>query len=542
MIGALMGVTDLNKPNFLDKITDNHYGKTGDYRLVAPQHKVIITGTDKSLILQPTPAPGINPMMDQYAQGFEGSGVLVDTRGIKVLASAKQIPLAGWFLAVRMPIAEAFAPIDHMLQRILLITFFMTLLAGGLTWWMLRRQLAPMLAAVKILDTRSDTNLPSQPLPVTRQDEVGELIGGFNRLLGTLGQREEALRENQKRLADIIEFLPDPTLAIDKEGRVIIWNKAIVKMTGIPASEMIGKGAHTCAIPFYGEARPQLMDLILEDNKELAAQYPLIIREGDTLITEVFCNALYSNKGAWIYAKASPLYSQAGNIIGVIESMRDVTERKQAEETLRESDEKFRTVADHIHDWEYWMAGDGSLVYVSPSCERITGYKAEEFHQDPGLISRIIHPDDHENFMQHIKDVAQGMANRECHTRNFRILTQNGEERWIAHVCQEVFSREGKSMGRRVSNRDITERKQAEEEKLKLEGQLQQAQKMEAIGQLAGGVAHDFNNMLGVIIGQAELALDDVAPGQPLFNNLKEIRKAATRSADITRQLLALAR
>ncbi len=153
---------------------------------------------------------------------------------------------------------------------------------------------------------------------------------------------EIELFENRRRLADIIEFLPDATLAIDKEKRIIIWNREIEKMTGVSAAEMIGKGDYAYTIPFYGEARPQLMDLIFMDNKDIMARYPYLIREGDSLVAEVFCNALYNNKGAWVFLKASPLHDQSGNIIGAIESIRDITERKRAEEALRESEEKLQ--------------------------------------------------------------------------------------------------------------------------------------------------------------------------------------------------------
>ena len=147
---------------------------------------------------------------------------------------------------------------------------------------------------------------------------------------------EEALQENRSRLADIVTFLPDATLAIDKDKRIIIWNKAIEEMTGVPAAEMIGKGDYAYAIPFYGEARPQLMDLVFLDHKEIEARYPTITREGNSLTAEAFCNALYSNKGAWVFAKASPLHDQSGNIIGAIESIRDITAQKQAEEQIRQ--------------------------------------------------------------------------------------------------------------------------------------------------------------------------------------------------------------
>ena len=170
------------------------------------------------------------------------------------------------------------------------------------------------------------------------RDEDQRPVGimGVTRDITKRRQTEVALRENRTRLEDIVAFLPDATLAIDKEKRIIIWNKAIEGMTGVPAAEMIGKGDYTYSIPFYGEARPQLMDLVFLDHKEIAAQYPTITREGDSLTAEAFCNALYNNKGAWIFGKASPLHDQFGNIIGAIESIRDITEHKQVEEKIQQ--------------------------------------------------------------------------------------------------------------------------------------------------------------------------------------------------------------
>jgi PAS domain S-box-containing protein len=144
-------------------------------------------------------------------------------------------------------------------------------------------------------------------------------------------QAEEALQIERKQLSDIIGFLPDATLALNLQGRVIIWNKAMEKMTGISAAEMIGKGNYAYAVPLYGVPRPQLINLILEENETINALYPEVIHDGDTLITEVFCPSLY-RKGAWVYAKASPLRDSSGAVIGAIESIRDITESKQVEE------------------------------------------------------------------------------------------------------------------------------------------------------------------------------------------------------------------
>jgi len=217
-------------------------------------------------------------------------------------------------------------------------------------------------------------------------------------------------------------------------------------------------------------------------------------------------------------------------------------ELKESRRVLAKSEEKFRTVADYIYDWEYWRATDGSFVYISPSCERITGYKPEEFCQDPGLLGIIIHPDDRENFARHIDDIAKGVANKDFQTLTFRITTRSGKECYIEHICREVFNQAGNSLGRRVTNRDITEGKRAEVEKAKMQTQLQQAQKMEAIGTLAGGIAHDFNNILSAILGYAEMAQEDSPAGSILKRDIDQVVKASHRAKDLVKQILAFSR
>jgi len=154
----------------------------------------------------------------------------------------------------------------------------------------------------------------------------------------------QLLKSSQRQLQDIIEFLPDATLAIDRDKRVIIWNKAIEKMTGIPASEMIGKGDYAYTIPFYGDARGQFMDLVFSYDDAIASRYKNLKRDGDTLMAEVFCPAMYDNKGAWIFVKVAPLHDQTGNVVGVIEIIRDITDRKQADETILKSEAKYRQI------------------------------------------------------------------------------------------------------------------------------------------------------------------------------------------------------
>ena len=147
--------------------------------------------------------------------------------------------------------------------------------------------------------------------------------------IGKEKQAKDALQTYERKLSDIIEFLPDAILAIDNEKRVIIWNNAIEKMTGIPATEMLGKDGHAYSMPFYGKAQPQLMDLVFHDDDQIASRYSNLIHEGDVIKADVFCPALYNNSGAWVHAMAVPIYDQIGNTIGAIESIQDISEYLQ---------------------------------------------------------------------------------------------------------------------------------------------------------------------------------------------------------------------
>ncbi len=146
---------------------------------------------------------------------------------------------------------------------------------------------------------------------------------------------EQELKAANRQLMDIIEFLPDATLVIDQGGRVIAWNKAIEEMTGVKKEKMLGRGDYAYAVPFYGEPRPILIDLVLLSQREIEKEYAYIIKNGSTLITETNVPLTYCGKGAILWGIASPLLDCNGKVIGAIESIRDVTEKKKAEEQLK---------------------------------------------------------------------------------------------------------------------------------------------------------------------------------------------------------------
>ena len=187
-------------------------------------------------------------------------------------------------------------------------------------------------------------------------------------------QTEEALKKSERLMADIINFLPDAALVIDRTGRVISWNRAMEDMTGISTEEILGKGNYEHAIPFYGERRPILVDLVLDPVPDIEKTYPQIQRFDDVMIAENYYPNL-RGKERWLVGKASVLRDSHGEIIGAIESVRDITERKRAEQTLLIEKERLRTILFSLRSGIIVVSQDNMVEYANPSfCElfRIT--------------------------------------------------------------------------------------------------------------------------------------------------------------------------
>jgi PAS domain S-box-containing protein len=318
VVGALAGVINLGKPNFLDKITDNGYGKTGGYLFVSRQQRLIITATDKPRIMESLPPPGGNWLIDRFMQGYEGSGVVVNPLGVEVLASAKDVPVADWYVAALLPTAEAFAPIHDMQQRMLWTTILLTLLAGGLTWWMLRRQLAPIEIAANALSARSRSGMTPAPLSNITQDEIGQLIGGFNELLATLQQREANLSRERQLSDDIINALPVLFGLFDAGGRCLRWNQFFKDVTGYSDGEV----ATLQGLDFFGD----------EDRPRIASAMQQVFRDGHASIEANLPDR--QGKGLSIhYSGTRVMLDGQPHLLAV---GLDITERKAAEIELEQ--------------------------------------------------------------------------------------------------------------------------------------------------------------------------------------------------------------
>ncbi|MDO9529416.1 MAG: PAS domain S-box protein, partial [Syntrophales bacterium] len=186
---------------------------------------------------------------------------------------------------------------------------------------------------------------------VTADEEEKELL---KEVAGDIGialrgiEMEKALIESEQQLADIINFLPDATLAIDLDGKVVAWNRAIEEMTGVKAEDMLGKGNYEYALPFYGTRRPILIDLVLKPDSEIEEKYAFVRREGDALLAEAVVPFVKAPE-LFLWGKASPMYDHKGTVVGAIESIRDITDRKQAERKVRQSLLEKKVMLKEIH-------------------------------------------------------------------------------------------------------------------------------------------------------------------------------------------------
>ena len=272
-------------------------------------------------------------------------------------------------------------------------------------------------------------------------------------------RRAEAhIRDLERRETDIINFLPDATFAIDTQGTVIAWNHAMEKLTGIRAAEILGRGDYAYAIPFYRERRPILIDLVLNEDLDIGKNYPFIIREGTNLISENRIPHFNNGKGASIWFLASPLFDNRGNVVGAIESIRDITAQKQADEGLRESEKRYRNVVEDQTEFICRFRPDGTHVFANEAYCRYFHKKREEI-----VGKRFLPPvpaEDRSVLARHFSSLTSDNPVAEI---RHRIVMPDGQVRWQRWSDRAIFNPDGTVIEYQSVGRDISETMETEE-------------------------------------------------------------------------------
>ena len=209
-VGAVLGVTNLHEPNFLAQVGRSKYGRTGDFMVTDIRSRVYVASSDKRRVMQAGPAAGVNAVYDRYIDGYEGSGVAVSSRGVEELSSSVKIGTTGWLMQSVLPTSEAFLVVRQMQHRLLAWAVGLTLFAGLVAWWWVRRQLKPLERSAERLDEMRQGLRPREPLPVERDDEIGKLANAFNGLLQSIVDQEALLAQlaATERVRKILAHVP----------------------------------------------------------------------------------------------------------------------------------------------------------------------------------------------------------------------------------------------------------------------------------------------------------------------------------------------
>ena len=315
-------------------------------------------------------------------------------------------------------------------------------------------------------------------------------------------------------------------MADNEQGELTFFNDEFVKLFGYSRQE----------------AASQHIDAVVHpDDREWTNDYHRRRYLGEEVPTRYEFRGVKKD-GTLVHLdiSVSVLY-EGDKVVGTRSYILDITELKLIEEALRRSEERFQSFSETVTDVIYrYDAPHDRFDFVSPSCAAQTGYSLAEFEASPAeVLRRITHPDDLERVTRQFEaHVAKGAGASTWHIE-YRIIRKDGRIIWVSEFRDLELDENGGLLCINGVVRDITIQKLREQERLQLESQMQQAQRMESLGVLAGGIAHEFNNMLGGILGTAELMLSDQPADSQLRKDIEQIMAAAGRAAHLTEQMLA---
>lgn len=351
---------------------------------------------------------------------------------------------------------------------------------------------------------------------------------------------EDALRESEKLYRMIVENMQDVIWILDFNLQFKYRSPSSVRITGYTVDELM-------TIPVKKQLTPESYALaekvLIEELAREKSGVPFDPHRTRTVELQVYRK---DGSTVWIEVTATFNRDEKGEPFEILLAARDIAARKKVEGALRESEQRYRMILENMHEVIWTMDLNLQYTYVSPSCLLLTGHTPDEIMNS--RIDQMVTPESMARAATELsKQLEMELSDATCDPHRTITLEQETYHKQGGTIVLEItatFTRDknGKAVGLLMAGRDITASKKAEEEKSKLEAQLMQAQKMEIVGRLAGGVAHDFNNMLSVIMGYVDLAKMRLAKQHPVLKDIAEIEKAAIRSRDITTQLLAFSR
>ena len=517
-----------------DTALDIKVGKTG-YAYITDSSGQLVVSRNRRLL---ETGSNLKKLVGRTPQAIVAShlGYYTGLNRQLVLASAQPLKTVPWFAVVEQPVFEIFTPVLLLVIFLLTIIIAVGLILNNTIRFTQTRVVSPLLELRNVVGQIADGDL-SKTVEWHNDDELGQLSRSVNRMavqlhqsfdelentIGELQQSQTRLKESEAFRRRVFDSSRTPIVIMDATTHAFVdCNPAAVLIYGYSSrEEVVGKSPADVSAPVQYDGSPSQEKAALFIEKAMAEgsdifewrhQHP----DGGIWDAEVFLMSFQLHGHSYLQF-----------------TLQDITERKLADEMLQKLYQTVNQCPASIAITD--LSGD--LEYVNPAFCALTGYTAAEvLGMNPRILkSGMTSQAEYQRLWETVKGGGT-WSGEFCNTK------KNGDLYWERATIAPITDSEGAIKFYVAIKEDITKQKQAETENTKLESQLQQAQKMESVGRLAGGVAHDFNNILTAITGYTELSLMKSDLTQPIRSNLEEIRTAADRAADLTRQLLAFAR
>ncbi len=345
------------------------------------------------------------------------------------------------------------------------------------------------------------------------RDDLGNVvgIGSVGRDITERKRAEAALRESEARFRALADASPLMIWTADAAGQLTYASRACLEFTGLTQESLFGRGWVDAVHPGDVDVSVAVFESAINRQRGYTDRYRIRRFDGEY---------------RWVIEYAAPRLAEDGTFLGLVGAVMDIHETVLAEERLRQLLDAVSAAV--------WVSDGTSALFVNAEMERLTGYPREQLLA-PGFLASLILPEDIPIMLRHLERRRQGLEAVSRFT--IRLTTSAGELRHL-RVAASPFVFEGREASI-LSALDTTDLVRAEEERRRLDQQMQQTQKLESLGVLAGGIAHDFNNLLVAILGNAGLALMELPPESPARHTVMQIETAAQRAAELTRQMLA---
>ncbi|WP_160295494.1 bifunctional diguanylate cyclase/phosphodiesterase [Paramagnetospirillum magnetotacticum] len=359
IIGILVGSNSVSDSDFFTEIIPRQSRLEGEFHIISPKDRLYVASTRKERILQPLPAAGVNRMLDRYVEGYEGSGISINSQGIEVLSSSKRIESVGWAVIATMPTSVAFAPIQRLTFEIYKDAALASLIIAILLWLFVRRQLAPLEHSAEMLNAMASGNRPLSPLPVEGGPEIRQLLDSFNKFHDRISSQKQSLRDNAEQLvlaASVFDGTSEAIAITDAEGLIVSVNKPFCRLTGYDLEELVGQN-------------PKILKSGRHDAAFYAEMWQSIVTSGN------WSGEVWNRrKNGEIYPERltiSTIYDGEGQVQRRVAIASDITTQKKAEEII-------------------WHQANHDLLTGLPNRQRFLDLLRKDLARADGLPDRVV--------------------------------------------------------------------------------------------------------------------------------------------------------